>query len=119
MTGVAQDQVPDRVFVTKAEHDPVPLAGHEGELVTAIPVVGTWANWINEGLGGGTMLGGPFGIDPTTDTFGGKVFASDPGSSTLGFLPSTDAHSEYWDTPNGVSTKSLAGMGRIIAGGQP
>jgi pimeloyl-ACP methyl ester carboxylesterase len=53
----------------------------------------------------------PLGRDPADPRFGGHVFSSDPGPPG-GLLGSTEAHSEYWEPWN----RSLANMGRIIAG---
>jgi hypothetical protein len=51
------------------------------------------------------------GPDPADPRFGGKPFASDPGTPSWP-LGSEAAHSEYWDPGN----RSLANMGRIIVG---
>ena len=55
-------------------------------------------------------------VDPMGLDSGGEVFQSDPGSE--GDNPtgwSETAHSQYWDP----SSKSLIGMGKVIAGHKP
>lgn len=104
LTGVPQDQVAERVFATKAEHDPVPLAAHRDNIL------------IGEDLG---FSGGPFGEDPTESDFGARVFVSDPGSSTPIVGYNTDAHSQYWDYSNGEPCTSLENLGKLLAGRDP
>ncbi|MBF6065173.1 hypothetical protein IU500_28220 [Nocardia terpenica] len=90
LTGVPQDQVPNHVFATKAQHDMIQMA----------------------------LLADPFGASPTNPEFGAQVFASDPGQDGhTGYT--TAAHSQYWDFVNGKPCKSLVNLGDIIAGHTP
>ncbi|MFF0490043.1 alpha/beta hydrolase [Nocardia sp. NPDC004068] len=90
LDGVPQDQVPKHIFATKAEHDIIQLA----------------------------LLGDPFGPNPNNPDFGAQVFASDPGADGPWGV-TTDAHSQYWDVPDGKPCKSLVNIADIIAGHNP
>lgn len=82
LTGVAPGDMDDHVYATTAARDPI---------------------GITEGI---------HGRSPADPDFGGRVFASDPGSSLSG-----SAHSEYWDIgSDGRMNRSLTGMGMIIVG---
>ncbi len=118
LTGVQTSEMGDRVFATKAAHDPVPLYAdtHNGTLGTALvagtsslpvvgPLVGTYIATRTD----------DFGIDPTDTEFGATTFESDPGTATTIRGVSTyhpDAHSEYWTADNAA----LKNMGSIIGG---
>ncbi|MCO1576746.1 alpha/beta hydrolase family protein [Crossiella sp. SN42] len=87
---------PERVHASVAEHDVIK--------VTNVPL----------GLDRDFLPLDPHGPDPADSRFGGKVFASDPGTrgpAVLGGL-SDVAHSQYWEE----DSKSLRNMGKIIAG---
>ncbi|GAA1463656.1 alpha/beta hydrolase [Williamsia maris] len=82
LTDVDAEEMNDHVYATTAARDPI---------------------GITEGI---------HGMSPTDPDFGGRVFASDPGSSLSG-----SAHGEYWDIgPDGRMNRSLTAMGMIIAG---
>lgn len=120
LTGVPQDQVAERIFATKAENDPVPLASHERAIrvdaLEKIPRIG----WLLGALAGGDDAdGGPFGMDPAESDFGGRVFDSDPGDSTPVVGYSFDAHSQYWDYHDGEPCTSLENIGKVLAGRDP
>jgi uncharacterized protein YukE len=89
LLGIVDDEVPAAGM--SAAHDPVPLYTEISGYFTA-----------------------NYGPSPTDAGFGGRVFASDPGTPgpwyTDWYKPA--AHSQYWDQ----NCKSLPGMGDIIAG---
>ncbi|MRH93341.1 hypothetical protein GFY24_39010 [Nocardia sp. SYP-A9097] len=90
LTGVPQDQVPNKVYVSTAAHDVI----YEAQLAE------------------------PFGTDPQDSSFGATHFASDPGKDGP-FGISTEAHGQYWDIVDGKPCKSLVNLGDIIAGVEP
>jgi hypothetical protein len=66
------------------------------------------------GLAGGTTQW-TLGPEPDKPGFGAIDLQADPGPAWPFGLPSTDAHSSYWDPAN----KALLNMGSIIAGKPP
>lgn len=55
------------------------------------------------------------GADPTAPGFGATRLAADPGPSGPMGLPSTDAHSSYWNLDN----RAMKNIGAVIAGKPP
>ncbi|CAM3804827.1 alpha/beta hydrolase [Kibdelosporangium persicum] len=98
--GVGVDKIeelhlpPDQVHATVAEHDAIHITNNPH----------SYDDPTERSLD-------PHGPDPADPRFGGKPFASDPGTSSWP-LGSAAAHSAYWDPGN----RSLANIGRIIVG---
>lgn len=126
LLGVDPREMGDRVYATKAAHDPFPAFANLGGILDRALDVGAAAT--------GPVLGpssraldligdyaqsrytGPFGTDPTdAEGFGARGFTSDPGSSSplIGWHP--NAHSQHWDLIDGRPGQSLQNIAHIMS----
>lgn len=129
LTGVPQDQVGQRVWATRASHDPVPQYSHTDGIVGGGIGGGLLGGFVLgpigavAGLVGGADVGshldqeGPLGPDPTSGDFGGRTFTSDAGPSGPWYQLGYDgaAHRSYWTIDHGHPTEALQDMGDLIA----